>query len=70
MQIQIKQQQVHPALAARRGMSALAESGRAVPPLLNEIANKVNNAKDKPRKLKVLQDHDSPALKTSVKRCF
>jgi|TARA_B110000977_G_C10790825_1_gene382387 hypothetical protein len=60
----------HPALAGRRGMSALAESGRAVPPLLNEIANKVNNAKDKPRKLKVLQDHDSPALRQVLKGAF
>ena len=60
----------HPALAGRRGMAALAESGRAVPPLMSEIANKVNNAKDKPRKLKVLQDHDSPALRQVLKGAF
>ena len=54
--------QSHPALANRRGMQAMADAGRAVPPLMSEIATKINNAKDKPRKLKVLKDHDSVAL--------
>ena len=48
--------QSHPALATKRGMQALQDAGRSVPPLMSEIATKVNNAKDKPRKLKVLQD--------------
>ena len=60
----------HPALAGRRGMSALAESGRAIPPMLHEIATKVNNAKDKPRKLKVLQEHDSVSLRQILKGAF
>ena len=38
--------QSHPALANRRGMPAMAEAGRAVPPLMSEIATKINNAKD------------------------
>ena len=54
--------QSHPALTTRRGMAALSESGRAVPPLFSEIATKINNAKDKPKKLKVLKEHDSVAL--------
>ena len=62
--------QSHPALTSRRGMSALSESGRAVPPLMHEIATKVNNAKDKPRKLKVLQEHDSVALRQVLKGAF
>ena len=62
--------QSHPALATRRGMSALSESGRAVPPLFSEIATKINNAKDKPRKLKVLQEHDSVALRQVLKGAF
>ena len=60
----------HPALASKRGMQALQDSGRAVPPLMSEIATKVNNAKDKPRKLKVLQDHDSIALRQVLKGAF
>ena len=68
---QLQQQPVsHPALASKRGMQALQDSGRAVPPLMSEIATKVNNAKDKPRKLKVLQDHDSVALRQVLKGAF
>ena len=63
-------QQSHPALTTRRGMAALSESGRAVPPLFSEIATKVNNAKDKPRKLKVLRDNDSVALRQVLKGAF
>ena len=68
---QLQQQPVsHPALASKRGMQALSDSGRAVPPLFNEIAMKVNNAKDKPRKLKVLRDHDSVALRQVLRGAF
>jgi hypothetical protein len=68
---QLQQQPVsHPALASKRGMQALQDAGRAVPPLMSEIATKVNNAKDKPRKLKVLQDHDSVSLRMVLKGAF
>jgi hypothetical protein len=68
---QLQQQAVsHPALASKRGMQALQDVGRAIPPLYSEIAMKVNNAKDKPRKLKVLQDHDSVALRQVLKGAF
>ena len=62
--------QSHPALATKRGMQALQDAGRSVPPLMSEIATKVNNAKDKPRKLKVLKDHDSVALRQVLKGAF
>ena len=62
--------QSHPALATRRGMSAMSDMGRAVPPLFSEIATKINNAKDKPRKLKVLQEHDSVPLRQVLKGAF
>jgi len=60
----------HPALATKRGMQALADAGRPVPTLMNEIATKINNAKDKPRKLKVLKDYDSVALRQVLKGAF
>ena len=60
----------HPALASKQGMSALSEAGRSGIVLMNEIATKVNNAKDKPRKLKVLKDHDSVALRQVLKGAF
>ena len=63
-------QQSHPALTTRRGMAALSESGRAVPPLFSEIATKINNAKDKPKKLKVLKEHDSVPLRQVLKGAF
>ena len=62
--------QSHPALATKRGMQAMADSGRGIPTLMSEIAMKVNNAKDKPRKLKVLRDNDSVALRQVLKGAF
>ena len=60
----------HPALATKRGMQALADAGSPVSTLMSEIATKVNNAKDKPRKLKVLKDHDSVPLRQILKGAF
>ena len=62
--------QSHPALTTKRGMQALQDAGRSVPPLMSEIATKINNAKDKPRKLKVLTDNDSVALRQVLKGAF
>ena len=62
--------QSHPALATKRGMQAMSDAGRGVPPLFSEIATKINNAKDKPRKLKILQEHDSVALRQVLKGAF
>ena len=62
--------QSHPALATKKGMEAMSDMGRAVPPLFSEIATKINNAKDKPRKLKVLQEHDSVSLRQVLKGAF
>ena len=60
----------HPALASAQGMSALADSGKSGFTLFSEIATRVNNAKDKPRKLRVLQDNDSVALRQVLKGAF
>ena len=62
--------QSHPALTTKRGMQALSDGGRGVPPLFSEIATKVNNAKDKPRKLKVLREHDTVPLRQVLKGAF
>jgi len=69
-QVQQPARTSHPALASKRGMQALQDAGRSVPPLMSEIATKINNAKDKPRKLKVLQDHDSIPLRQVLKGAF
>ena len=65
-----EQTQSHPALATKRGMEAMSDMGRAVPPLFSEIATKINNAKDKPRKLKILQENDSVSLRQVLKGAF
>ena len=65
-----EQTQSHPALATKRGMAAMSDMGRGIPPLMSEIATKINNAKDKPRKLKVLQEHDSVPLRQVLKGAF
>ena len=65
-----EQTQSHPALATKQGMAAMSDMGRAVPPLFSEIATKINNAKDKPRKLKVLQEYDSVSLRQVLKGAF
>ena len=62
--------QSHPALASKKGMQAMADAGRPVPVMMSEIATKINNAKDKPRKLKVLKDNDSVALRQVLKGAF
>ena len=69
-QVQQPARTSHPALASKRGMQALQAAGRAIPPLFSEIATKVNNAKDKPRKLKVLKEHDSVPLRQVLKGAF
>ena len=53
----------HPALASAQGMSALADSGKSGFTLFSEIATRVNNAKDKPRKLNKSNTKKSKAVK-------
>ena len=64
------QTQSHPALMTRTGVKALSDSGRALPMLMDEIATKINNAKDKTRKLKVLKENDSVPLRQVLKGAF
>ena len=60
----------HPALASAQGMAALADSGKSGFTLFSEIATRVNNAKDKPRKLKILRESDSQALRQICRAAF
>ena len=60
----------HPALSSAQGMAALADSGKSGFTLFSEIATRINNAKDKPRKLKVLQENDSQSLRQICRAAF
>ena len=39
-------------------------------PLISEVLKKVNNAKTKPQKIKILREYDSPALRSLCKWSF
>jgi|TARA_B100000959_G_scaffold138904_1_gene145955 hypothetical protein len=60
----------HPALSSAQGMAALADSGKSGFTLFSEIATKVNNAKDKPRKLRILRENDTQALRQICRAAF
>ena len=36
--------------------------------LVSEIFTKINNAKDKPKKIEILKQYDKPCFKTTIKR--
>src|SRR6056300_497336 len=39
-------------------------------PLIHEIFTQINNAKDKPKKIAVLKQHDNPAMRQLLKAAF
>jgi hypothetical protein len=60
----------NPNLISRRAMEAMQTTGGSAEPLLSEILQKVNNAKDKPKKIEVLKQYDSDALRMIIKGAF
>ena len=51
-------------------MKAMQSTSGSSEPLLSEILTKVNNAKDKPKKISVLKENDSPHLRMVLKAAF
>src|SRR5210317_1396236 len=62
--------QDNPNLISRKAMTAMSSTAGSGRPLVHEIFTKVNNAKDKPKKIAVLRQYDSPALRMLVKGAF
>jgi len=60
----------NPNLMSREAMQAMTNTSGSGEELLSEILQKVNNAKDKPKKIAVLRDNDSPALRMLCKGAF
>ena len=60
----------NPNLISRKAMEAMQNTGGSGEPLLSEILQKVNNAKDKPKKIEVLRQYDSDALRMIIKGAF
>jgi hypothetical protein len=62
--------QDNPNLISKKAMEAMSTTSGSSYPLINEIFLKVNNAKDKPKKIDVLRQYDKPALRQILKGCF
>lgn len=60
----------NPNLISRKSMATMSSTSGSGKPLVSEIFTKVNNAKDKPKKIAVLKQYDSPTLRQILKGAF
>ena len=66
-----QQPQDNPNLISKKQMSSWATTaGKSSKATYHEILTRVNNAKDKPKKLKILRDYDSESLRMLMKGAF
>ena len=60
----------NPNLIPQQAMEAMARTAGAGKELISEIFTKINNAKDKPKKIEVLKQYDSPGMRMILKGAF
>ena len=60
----------NPRLISRKAMEAMATTSGSSFPLVSEIFLKINNAKDKSKKIEILRQYDKPALRQILKGAF
>ena len=60
----------NPNLIPPQAMEAMARTAGAGKELISEIFTKINNAKDKPKKVEVLRQYDSPGMRMILKGAF
>ena len=60
----------NPNLMSKSQMQTMANTRGSGRLLMHEVLTKVNNAKDKPKKIAVLKEHDSPGLRRVIKGSF
>ena len=60
----------NPNLMSKSQMQTMASTSGSGKLLMHEILTKVNNAKDKPKKIAVLKENDSPGLRRVIKGSF
>ena len=60
----------NPNLISPKAMEAMARTAGAGKELISEIFTKINNAKDKPKKIEVLRQYDSPGMRMILKGAF
>ena len=60
----------NPNLIPPKAMEAMARTAGGGRELISEIFTKINNAKDKPKKIEVLRRHDTPGMRMILKGAF
>ena len=60
----------HPSLMSRTSMQAMAATAGSADLLFSEVLTRVNNAKDKAKKIEVLKKYDHPSLRSILKGSF
>ena len=60
----------NPNLIPPKAMEAMARTAGAGKELISEIFTKINNAKDKPKKVEVLKQYDTPGMRMILKGAF
>ena len=60
----------NPNLISPKAMEAMASTAGTGKELISEIFTKINNAKDKPKKIEVLRQYDSPGMRMILKGAF
>ena len=60
----------NPNLMSKRAMTTIASTSGSGKLLMHEVLTKVNNAKDKPKKIAVLKENDTPGLRRIIKGSF
>jgi len=60
----------NPNLIPPKAMEAMARTAGAGKELISEIFTKINNAKDKPKKIEVLRQYDTPGMRMILKGAF
>ena len=60
----------NPNLIPPQAMEAMARTAGAGRELISEIFTKINNAKDKPKKIEVLRQYDTPGMRMILKGAF
>jgi len=60
----------NPNLISKKAMMATSQTDGSGVVLMSEVLTKVNNAKDKPKKIQVLRDYDNQPLRQVLKGAF
>ena len=60
----------NPNLISPKAMEAMSSTSGAGKELVSEIFTKINNAKDKPKKVEVLKQYDTPGMRMILKGAF